>query len=641
MMRTVAVVLFAVVLATVLTTAQTGQDLYQQGLGKAQLGDYEGAIRIFDRIVRESPGNRPLVARAKLQMADCWLKLGDAKARDLLNDVIRNYKDQPDVIAQARRLAERTGRLSRLTDKDVLVLADFRNTTDDPVFDLALQQALVFQIEQSPLLKIMDAEQVQQALQFLRRSPDAPLTSAVAHDVCVREQEKATLQGSIAKIGETYLITLEATNCQTGTTLAREQVRPRDKNGVLQALADAATGMRIKLGESLSSIESLRRSYSEGLKVTTASLEALREFALAEREFDKGSQAAVPHYRRATELDPDFAMGFAVGSRMYRNVGQVSQSNEFADKAYALVDRVSSERERLFITAVHYGRTGELNKQVETYELLTRLYPRDTMFHNNLANGYNAIGETDKAIAEYQAAIGESPRNWLPSTNLANIHLQLERIEDAKAVLDDAIARGLEAPELHLRLLLIANLENDAAAADKQRRWFAGKPEEYNALILQAILVLLRGQPGKAHECLARARVLMERANLNERVQRNASIEKQIDGYLASGPSPFVLNAPGLPVSPTTAMAFFNAQKLLAAGATQAAADEFQKVIDRPYGGIWFRPFAYVGSARSAALAGDTARARKAYEEFFEFWKDAEPDVALLVDAQKEYAALK
>ena len=240
--------------------AQSAQELYQQGLGKQDLGDYQDAIRIYERVVREYPSNRRLVARAKVRMIDCWQRLGEARAADLILEVIRDYKDQPDVVAEAKKLSERNERFKRLTDKDVLVLAEFVNTTGEAMFDQGMRQAVLFKIEESPFLKVMDATQVQQALQFLRRSPDERLTPKVARDICVREQEKATLEGSIATVGTTYLIVLEAINCRTGATLARDQATARDKSGVMQALDEAVKGMRVKLDRKSTRLNSSHRT---------------------------------------------------------------------------------------------------------------------------------------------------------------------------------------------------------------------------------------------------------------------------------------------------------------------------------------------------------------------------------------------
>jgi tetratricopeptide (TPR) repeat protein len=643
--RTAGLVVVVLLVATGSARAQSGQELYQQGVAKAQLGDYDDAIKIFDRITREASGNRPLVAKAKLQMVDCWLKQGNAKALDLLNDVYKNYRDMPEVIGEARRLDGRTNRVSRLTDKDVLVVPEFSNTTGDAAFDVALRQALVFQIEQSPFLRIMDGEQMQQALRFLGRPVDTRLTKAVAHDVCVREQEKATLEGSISKVGNTYLVTLEAFNCQYGmTALAREQATAKEKDGVLKAVADAATGMRVKLGESLSSIESVSRTYADGTRVTTSSLEAFREFALGEAEYFKGSELiAVAHYRRATELDPAFAMAFGIAGSLYRNLFQTSEANEFFDRAYALLDHVSSERERLWITRWHYERLGELDKVLKTLELLTRAYPRDAIAHGDLGALYKQNRENEKALLEYQAEIREAPRAWSSYRSLAEFYMTLDRIDDAKDLVDKAISSGMDAPALHKVLLRIATVRNDRAAKEREWAWFAGKPEEFDVLPDQARELFADGQPRKSREVLARARLLTERAGLDGQTYQR--LERQIE-LLQAGTFPLSLGARGNNnnnnVEREQLTLYGNALTLLSERKADEAAAEFQKIqvpLGVPLARLLY-VFARVGLARSFAMAGDTARAGKAYEEFFTLWKNAEPDVPLLLDARREYAAL-
>jgi len=207
-----------------------------------------------------------------------------------------------------------------LTDQDVLVLADFTNTTGDAAFDGALRQALAFELEQSPFLKIMDDQEVNQTLQLIGLPSGQRMTNDIAHEVCVREGQKATIGGSIASLGKTYQVALQAINCQTGATLAREQAEAEDKEHVLKAVAKAATGMRAKLGESLSSIQKLYRP--SAFEVTTNSLEALKAYQFGWDLIAQGSpREAIPHLRRAIELDPTFAEAYDELSAAYNNSG--------------------------------------------------------------------------------------------------------------------------------------------------------------------------------------------------------------------------------------------------------------------------------------------------------------------------------
>jgi DNA-binding winged helix-turn-helix (wHTH) protein len=245
------------------------------------------------------------------------------------------------VAIAAAMLWERT-RPSPLTDQDVLVLADFTNLTGDTTLDGTLRDALAFQLEQSPFLKVLDDEIVRQDLLLMRRPPQEHVTNDLAHDICVREGEKAILGGSIASLGKSYAIELKATNCQTGAIIVRQEAQAADKEHVLAALGKAAQGIRAKLGESLASIEKLA---PPEFQVTTSSLEAFQAFDAGQRLFlDSRFAAAVPLFQRATELDPTFAMAYKYLSSALLNTGCSSSEviQENADKAYALRDRVSA-----------------------------------------------------------------------------------------------------------------------------------------------------------------------------------------------------------------------------------------------------------------------------------------------------------
>src|ERR1017187_20498 len=269
-----------------------------------------------------------------------------------------------------------------LTDQDVLVLADFANTTGDPVFDGTLRQALAIQLEQSPFLKIMEDEQVQQDLRLMKLLPEARITNQIAHDICVRDAAAATINGSIASLGKNYVVTLQAITCQGGATLAREQVQASDKEHVLNAVGTAATAMRARLGESRSSIQKLNRPLEQA---TTGSLEALQNFTAGKAELTHGRfLAARPLLERAVALDPDFAMAYHYLSILYDSAGDEGRSVEYERKAFALIDRVS-EYERDYIAADYYKQTGELDKAIDAYRLGIGNYPRAWAFHNQLS----------------------------------------------------------------------------------------------------------------------------------------------------------------------------------------------------------------------------------------------------------------
>jgi tetratricopeptide (TPR) repeat protein len=401
-----------------------------------------------------------------------------------------------------------------LTDKDIVVLSDFANTTSDPVFDSTLRQALAIQLEQSPFLKIMDDAQVRQDLRLMGRSAAEIITSQIAHDICVRDAAAATIEGSIASLGKVYVLTLQAVNCKSGATLAREQSRAEDKEHVLQAVDKAATGVRAKLGESLASIEKLTPPLDQ---FTTSSLEALQNYAMGHTLGVQGQfLAAIPFYQRSTELDPKFAMGYLGLSLAYSNAGDIARSNEFQRKAFVLIDRVS-EFERLFISARYYWRvTGELDRAIDDYRVLIHSYPRDWAAHSELNFLYSTMGEFEKAVEEGQEAIRLEPRAEPAYRNLATGYIELGRLREAKDILAKARAQHFDGSRLHQRFLEIAYIEDDRAAAEREIQWYAGKPEEYMSFGLQAAHADTLGQRGKASQFYQRAAQLALRRGLKD-----------------------------------------------------------------------------------------------------------------------------
>ncbi len=370
-----------------------------------------------------------------------------------------------------------------LTDQDVLVLADFTNTTGDEAFDGALRQALAFDLEESPFLKVMDDEEVNQTLQLMGRKAGERITNDIAHEVCVREGQKATIGGSIAGLGKTYAIALQAINCQTGTTLAREEAEAEDKEHVLKAVAKATTALRAKLGESLSSIQKTDRSrIYDG--VTTNSLEALKAFQLG---FDLMAQAAsnqeaIPHFQRAIELDPNFASAYMFLCLAYGNTGQFVLEAESLGKAFALVDRVS-ERERLNISGWYYERVAhDLNKAIDAYQMQVRSYPRAADGYHFLGSAYILRGEYEKALEQLQESGRLAPLNLLLQYRLAEGYVDLGRFDEAKAVAERAFAQKLDGPAIRRLLLRVAYIQDDQAAQAKEIQALSGNSTEGHSM---------------------------------------------------------------------------------------------------------------------------------------------------------------
>ncbi len=335
-------------------------------------------------------------------------------------------------------------RAAKLTEKDSILLTDFVNTTGDSVFDGTLKQALAVQLEQSPYLNVLPQSRIREALQFMGKAPDERVTSDVAREICLREGIKAMLTGSIASLGSHYVINLNAVNAQTGDSLGQAQVEAESKEKVLKSLDQAASSLRQKLGESLSSVQKFATPLEQA---TTSSLEALQAFTLGQAEHSKlEDEKAIPHLKRAIELDPNFAMAYATLGVVDGNVSQFSQQRQNLSKAFELKDR-ASEREKFYILAHYYSEvSGELDKTVAIYEQWKQTYPRDSVPWDNLALLYESTGQPEKALASASEALRQNPKDVFANANVADSYENLGRYDEAKAVIDNATAAGMGSP---------------------------------------------------------------------------------------------------------------------------------------------------------------------------------------------------
>jgi eukaryotic-like serine/threonine-protein kinase len=371
----------------------------------------------------------------------------------------------------------------RLTEKDTIVLADFANTTGDAVFDDTLKQGLRVQLEQSPFLNILSDQKVSEELRMMERSSDQPLTAKVARDLCQRAGSKAVLSGSISSLGSHYVIALNAVNCQAGDALASEQVEVDNRERVLKALSESATNVRKKLGESLASVQ----KYDVPLEqATTPSLEALKAYSMGLKTWwAKGETAGLPFFKRAVELDPNFAMAYARMGVMHGNLFQLDLSSENTRKAYELRDR-TSERERLFIEANYYAYvTGETEKSTQVLEIRGQLYPRDSGPHNNLANNYMYFGRHKEALEQALVAMQLDPTVEDNYITLGNAYICLNRLSDAEGVLKQAQERKLDSEGLTVQRYVVAFLKGDEQEMERLEATLAPKPGAADLLLSQ------------------------------------------------------------------------------------------------------------------------------------------------------------
>ncbi len=407
-----------------------------------------------------------------------------------------------------------------LTEKDSVVLTDFVNTTGDAVFDGTLKQALAVQLGQSPYINILPESKVQEALQFMGRKPDERINKELAKEISLRENAKAVIAGSIASLGSHYVIALEASNAQTGDSLATQQVEAENKEAVLKSLDSAATDLRKKLGESLTSVEQYRKPLEQA---TTSSLEALKEYSdgvALHTRLDE--QPAIPHLKRAVELDPNFAMAYAVLGVCTSNVGRAKEGNDNLQKAYELRDR-ASEREKLYIEAHYYDIvTGDAEKAVEIYAKWTQLYPRDDRAWSNLSLYYQILGQQQKSLETAVKDMQLEDSSAFPYQNEAFAYMYMNRIDEARAVAQSAFAKKLDSDSLHFAMFQIAALQNDDAAMKKEIAWGVGKPDDEEAMYLSASEYdRSRGKLKSAEEWDAKIMVLTKRDGTSERISQH------------------------------------------------------------------------------------------------------------------------
>ncbi|HXM20446.1 MAG TPA: protein kinase [Terriglobales bacterium] len=409
------------------------------------------------------------------------------------------------IVAIGAWLYYRSNQAKPLTDKDTIVLADFTNTTGEPVFDGTLRQGLSAQLEQSPFLSLVSDQRIAQTLQLMNQSRQARLTPELAREVCQRSASAASIEGSISSLGSQYVLGLKAVNCRTGDLLSEEQVTANGKEQVLEALGKAATKLRGKLGESLASVQKYE---APPQNVTTSSLEALQAYGLGGRTMDITNDyiAAIPFFQRAITLDPNFAMAYLRLGQAYQPQGELGQAAENTRKAYELRNR-TSEREKLAISSFYeYIVTGNLEAARSSYELWTRTFPRDDESQEALWLIYAAFGEYEKSLSAAQEGVKLDAGSANNIVSVVYADQWLNQLDKAKAVAQDARARNLESPWIPLIVYTVDFLKHDPAGMEQEAARAMGKPGiEDQILFLESETAAYGGEFARARELTRRA----------------------------------------------------------------------------------------------------------------------------------------
>jgi len=613
-----------------------------------------------------------------------------------------------------------------LTDKDTIVISDFTNTTGDTVFDGTLRQGLSVQLEQSPFLSIVSDQQILQTLGLMGQPADAKLTPAIARELCQRNGSAAVLEGSIAQIGTQYDVILKAVNCSNGESLASTEAQASDKNHVLDALGKTASEIRSKLGESLSTVQKFDTPLQQA---TTPSLEALKAFSSGfQVHITVGDAAAIPFYKQAIELDPNFALAYAWLGLSFNGMGELSMDVECTRKAYELRDR-TSEPEKYFITArFHKVVTGNMEKAEESLQLWIQAYPRAALPHIYLAGAiYPDTAQYEKAVEQGREALRLNP-NFAPAYYVPMLdYISLNRLAEAKAMYEQALERKLKSSYFDLALYQIAFLQNDSAGMAQQVSSSARTPgleatlfaneadtaaysgrlstarefsrqavdsaerarDKEAAATYSALSSLREALFGNADEARRRATLAMKHPASHDLQYASAlarayagddeQAQKLTDDLGQRFPEATIVQFNYLPtlraklavgkgnasealetlraalpydLGRTTYSSYgwtslysvyVRGEAYLAANQGTEAAAEFLKILDHrgivlnsPIGAL-----AHLQIGRAYATQGDIAKAKAAYQDFLSLWKNADPDIPVLIAAKAEYAKLK
>jgi tetratricopeptide (TPR) repeat protein/predicted Ser/Thr protein kinase len=604
-----------------------------------------------------------------------------------------------------------------LTARDTIILADFVNTTGDPVFDSALKVALAVALEQSPFLKVFPDDRAHQELPLMQRSPNEAITRAIAREIAQREQLKALVAGSIANVGQHYVVALEAVNAQDGDVMAREQVEVKSKEEVLSSLGAAVSRLRAKLGESLASIQ---RHDVPLPQATTPSLDALQAYARALEAGRVNDQRleTIPRLKRAIELDPNFALAHAALSGTYANTWQSLLAPPWSRKAFELRDRVS-ERERYVISWRYYrDATQGWDEGLELAQSWAAAYPRESTAFNSIGLAAWSLGQYQQAIMPLEESIRLDSKFFAPRLNLLWTFTATNRFGEARKVIADARAANIDHIGFLQMSYVLAFLDNDTASMSHALDAALARPEGFWASNWQARIAAFGGRMRDAHEGFRRSAATTSEANISELSglytaqdaiahavvgqcpdatrEATAAIDMSRDNFTLESagralawcgstaaedvsreltrryPEAILTTHVIVPViaaatairskQPGRALellepvrrfdhatvsefwpAYLRGEALRALGRQSEAADGFRSVIDHRGELIDspLYPLAHLGLARALASSGDRAGARLAYEKFFSFWKDADPDLLPLKEARLEIARLQ
>jgi DNA-binding winged helix-turn-helix (wHTH) protein/tetratricopeptide (TPR) repeat protein len=599
-----------------------------------------------------------------------------------------------------------------LTGTDVILLANFVNKTGDPIFDNSLDKALEVKLTESPFLSLFPDAEVRRTMGMMRHEPTERVTQELGIEICKRQGLKAVVVPEIGAIGSKYLITLEAIDAQSQKFIALRQEEADSKDKVIAALGRATSGLRTQLGERLSSVG----KYDAPLDLaTTSSLEALQAYREGQIQFRSGkTREAIPFFERAVELDPQFCSAYGMLGHAYFSIGDGETAKKNFVKAFALKDGRVTQEENFQITDYYHSYiTGNLEKEMAVLVLYQQAYPR-SLVGNRLGIAYARLGKKEEALEKFKWTIEHSPTPAAHHySNAAQALLVLDRLDEAKKLLDEWAQKGSLAPFQREMRYRIAWFDHDTATMERLAREIPA--DDVRWLELQLQLAFLRGDLGKFRSLSQTLVDQDRRASRKENTADDLALHGQLEAFLGNSDlasklcheakrmdqdSPSELwrcseafayagevaqadlltakldrmfpedtvqqkvflpvmrsnverargNAvkaadlltPALPYGGTLDVNYQLAQAYLAAGESAKAAAQLEELLGHRGSGWWhiYVPLAQLGLGRAYAMQGERDKSRKAYDDFFITWKEADPDIPILRQAQAEYRKL-
>ena len=413
-----------------------------------------------------------------------------------------------------------SGQSRRLTERDLILVTDFVNSTGDAVFDGTLRKALIVDLQQSPYLNVVPDQKLRETLQLMGKAPEERITTAIGREICLRDGIRSMITGSVSSLGGEYVISLDAVGAVTGDSLGREQGQASRKEDVLNALGKATSSMRQKLGESLASVQKFDKPLEEA---TTSSLEALKAFSLGDQQHFYGEDsAAIPLYQHAIELDPNFALAYGRLGVAYSSLDKPDLSDKFIKEAFDRRTR-ASERERLYIESWYYDSTGQFEKEIASWEVYRQTYPRDSIAWEHVCNIYSdAFGQFEKSISYCREAVRLDPGIVVAWVRLSEKYRALNRFDEARAAIESAIQRGLHSGEFPAQLLMVNAAQGQTTGEEDLRKQMQASPEgAFNLTIFDAHIAAAHGRLDRARELLRESEDAAARLDLKKTVADN------------------------------------------------------------------------------------------------------------------------